>query len=166
MNSRPGTRPTFTACTILALLLTCTACSTTKFKTGARFDPDYDFESKSTFAFRVVREKVARSPNAKYVEGALRDWLIKRGYEEVPVSSADLLIGYDIGVYSQGMISGFNTSARTEGGITIWVYDGKTNENVWYGWTEGVITPGKGEPEPTVREAIDTLFKDQIPDAR
>ena len=54
----------------------------------------------------------------------------------------------------------------TEGGITIWVYDAKTNDNVWYGWTEGVIRPGKGDPEQTVRQAIDTLFEDQIPDAR
>lgn len=146
----------------LVLAMTAIACTNAKFRSNAQFDTSYDFDSIETFAFDPVRENVANSPTGKLVEQALRDELTKRGFEEAPKSQADVLINYDVGVYASARLSGSNQLQHQQGGITVWVMDAKTGQNIWYGWSERGLS-SKDEAEPTVRLAVQALFENRVP---
>ncbi len=139
-------------------------CETTRWKSHANFDTSYDFSGVNSYAFTPMREKVAASASGKITEQAIRKELDSRGYREVPADDAKILISYDIGVYAAAGLGGQNRFRKSEGGITIWMYDPKTMQNVWYGWVETIIK-SKDTGEVVIPEAVAALFEDRIPQA-
>ena len=140
------------------------ACETTRWKSDAKYDTSYDFSGVDTFAFAPAREKVARSKSGKITEQAIRKELTSRGYREVANDEAKILISYDIGVYAAAGLGGMNRFNKSEGGITVWLYDPETMQNVWYGWAETIIK-GDDTPEVVIPQAVGALFEDRIPRA-
>jgi hypothetical protein len=139
-------------------------CKTSRWKTNANYDTSYDFSGVNSFAFAPAREKVAASKSGKLTEEAIREELTSRGYTELPNDEAKILISYDIGVYAAAGLGGQNRFQRSEGGITIWLYDPETMQHVWYGWAETVIK-GDDTGEVVIPEAVAALFEDRIPQA-
>ena len=98
-----------------------------------------------------------------YHEKALRQALVDRGFAEKPKAEADVLISYDVGAYAAARVSGQSSIAKRDGGITVWVYDRKTGNQVWYGWSERPLSP-TDEPEPTINDAVQAIFQDRMPE--
>ena len=140
------------------------ACETRRWESDAKFDTSYDFSGIDTFAFAPAREKVAASASGKITEQAIREELTSRGYREVPSSEAGILISYDVGVYAAAGLGGQNRFKRCQGGITVWMYDPETMQNVWYGWTESVLK-ADDTAQSAIPEAVGALFEDRIPRA-
>jgi len=153
---------------VLSLLLWLSAgvvaCQTTRWESHANFDTSYDFSDVNNFAFAPVRQKVSDSKSGKITEAAIRKELTARGYREVVSDEAKILISYDIGVYAAAGLGGQNRFRKSQGGVTVWLFDPKTMQNVWYGWTETVIKSGD-TGEVVIPEAVAALFKDRIPQA-
>ena len=59
-------------------------------------------------------------------------------------------------------LSGANTLAKRDGGITVWVYDRKTGDQIWYGWSERPLSPND-EPEPVINDAVQAIFENRMP---
>lgn len=148
---------------LVVLTVVAGGCAHDRFRTQARVDTRYDFDAVKTYAFDVRRKKVADSDQGKMVEQALREGLTKRGYEEVEKDAADVWISFDIGVYSYGGLSGANQNRRQQGDLTVWIFDAKTNTNIWYGWAETPLRSGD-KPEPTIRAAVEAIFNRRLPD--
>jgi hypothetical protein len=132
-------------------------CAPKRFSTGAHFDTTYDFAAVHGFAFDVARPKVKESANGQILEEALRKALVDRGFVEKPKGEADVLISYDLGAYAAAAVSGRSSMAKRDDGITVWVYDRKTGNQVWYGWSERPLSP-EDQPEPTINAAVQAIF--------
>jgi hypothetical protein len=63
---------------------------------------------------------------------------------------------------SAAAVSGANTLAKREGGITVWVYDRKTGNQIWYGWSERPLSAAD-QPEPVINDAVDAIFQGRMP---
>jgi len=150
------------ALVIAASFLLQIGCAPTRFSTGAHFDTTYDFAAVHSFAFDVARPKVKESANGQILEEALRKRLIARGFVEKSKGDADVLLSYDLGVHATASLSGANTLAKRDGGITVWVYDRKTGDQIWYGWSERPLSPND-EPEPVINDAVQAIFENRMP---
>jgi len=137
-------------------------CASKRFSTGAHFDTSYDFAAVESFAFDVARPAVKASANGQILEEALRKALVDRGFVEKPRQDADVLISYDLGAYAAASLSGRSSLARRDGGITVWVYDHKTGDQIWYGWSERPLSP-EDQPEPVINDAVQAIFQDRMP---
>jgi len=137
-------------------------CAPKRFSTGAHADTTYDFAAVDSFAFDVARPQVKASANGQILEEALRKALIDRGFEEKTKADADVLISYDVGAYTAAALSGANTMVKRDGGITVWVYDRKTGNQIWYGWSERPLS-GADQPEPVINDAVDAIFQNRMP---
>ncbi len=147
----------------LAFAATASACAT-QFRSDAHVDATYDFSQVDTFAFSLVRAKVAEFPNAKLLEDSIRNELQARGYQEVPEAEADVLISYDMGVHAAARLSGANKYNLQEGGITVRVMDRETRHTVWYGWSDKTLV-SEDTPEVAIPDAVASLFLGRIQDA-
>ena len=137
-------------------------CATKRFSNGAHFDTSYDFASIDSFAFDVARAQVKESANGQILEQALRKALVDRGFVEKTKTDADVLLSYDLGAYAAAAVSGRSSMAKRDGGITVWVYDRKTGDQIWYGWSERPLS-ADDQPEPTINAAVDAIFQDRMP---
>lgn len=145
-----------------ACLLATVGCAPTRFKTGAHFDTTYDFAAVESFAFDVARPQVKESANGQILEEALRKGLVERGFLEKTKADADILISYDLGAYAAAKLSGRGTLTKRNGGINVWVYDRKTGQQIWYGWSERPLSP-EDQPEPAINEAVQAIFENRMP---
>ena len=137
-------------------------CASTRFSTGAHFDTTYDFAAVESFAFDVARPAVKASANGQILEEALRKALVDRGFVEKTKADADMLLSYDLGAYAAAAVSGSGSMAKRDGGINVWVYDRKTGNQIWYGWSERPLS-SEDQPEPTINAAVDAIFQDRMP---
>jgi len=140
-------------------------CAGGRYETSAHFDTEYDFSRVASFALAPARTKSSDSESGRLVEEALREHLVARGYREVPRPEADVLVGYDVGRYAPAKLSGSNSFAITEGTLSVSVVDPETRRTVWYGWVETALGP-EDQPDVVIGEAVDALFRDQLPRAR
>jgi hypothetical protein len=137
-------------------------CASNRFSTGAHFDTSYDFAAVHSFAFDVARAKMKASANGQILEEALRKALVGRGFVEKTKADADVLLSYDLGAYAAAAVSGRSSMAKRDGGITVWVYDRKTGDQIWYGWSERPLSP-EDQPEPVINDAVDAIFQGRMP---
>jgi hypothetical protein len=137
-------------------------CAPKRFSTGAHFDTTYDFDAVESFAFDVARPAVKESANGQILEEALRRSLVERGFVEKSKADADVLLSYDLGAYAAAAVSGRSSMAKRDGGITVWVYDRKSGNQIWYGWSERPLS-AEDQPEPTINAAVDAIFQDRMP---
>jgi hypothetical protein len=142
---------------LLVVSFFASGCASERFKTHSRVDTSYDFESIESFAFDVKREKVAKSDAGEVVFEALRKGLVARGFEEVEKDDANVWISFDIGVHAYGGLSGANRRTVQQGDITVWVYDAKTGENIFYGWAETSLR-ASDQREAIIYEAVEAIF--------
>jgi hypothetical protein len=164
MNRKQVISPALFLFALFSASLIAAGCAPTRFNTDAHFDTTYDFTSVQTYAFDPRREKVATSKSGQLMQEAIRKQLTSRGYGEVSKSRADVLISYDVGVYASAQLSGRANLGKVEGGVSIWIYDSKTGENVWYGWAERIISD-QDTAEGAINDAVTAIFKDQLPNA-
>ena len=146
----------------LALLL---GCQAQPFENGATTDAEYDFASKSTFAFHQVPEKVLNSDNGKILRAAIHESLTRRGWTEVSPEEADLWVSYDIGVFTASAVSWGDQGKLGRGRVVVRAIDPPTHHEVWYGWAEARIKRHP-DPERRIREAVEALFEGRVSDAR
>lgn len=139
-------------------------CASSRYKTHAHVDTEYDFSKVDSYALQPIRAKAAESAGGKQLADALRDSLKSRGYEEVAAEQADVLISYDLGRYAPAKLSGANSFAITEGTLTVRVIDPPTGRTVWYGWVETRMRTD--DDDSVIGEAVEALFEDQIVAAR
>ena len=110
-------------------------------------------------------ERLAPAPGVlerRIPDRARRKGLVDRGFVEKTKADADVLLSYDLGAYAAAAVSGRSSMAKREGGITVWVYDRKTGDQIWYGWSERPLSP-EDEPEPTINASVDAIFQDRMP---
>jgi len=138
-------------------------CASSRYRTSAHFDTEYDFSKVDSFALQPQRGKSSASPGGPILEESIRRQLTSRGYEEVSVDEADVIIRYDLGRYAPAKLSGANSFARTEGTLMVSVIDPPTGRSVWYGWVETRLR--SDDDEAVIEEALDALFAWRIPDA-
>ena len=162
MKTRHSNATLLFALVICVSLLPLIGCAPTRFSTGAHADTTYDFAAVDSFAFDVARPQVKASANGQILEEALRKALVDRGFVEKTKADADVLISYDVGAYTAAALSGANTMVKRDGGITVWVYDRKTGNQVWYGWSERPLS-GADQPEPVINDAVDAIFQNRMP---
>ena len=162
MKTRHSHATLLFALVISVSLLVQVGCAPTRFSTGAHADTTYDFAAVDSFAFDVARPQVKASANGQILEEALRKALVDRGFVEKTKADADVLISYDVGAYTAAALSGANTMVKRDGGITVWVYDRKTGNQVWYGWSERPLS-GADQPEPVINDAVDAIFQNRMP---
>ena len=162
MKTRRSNATLFFALVIGVSFLVQIGCAPKRFNTGAHFDTTYDFAAVHSFAFDVARPQVKASANGQILEEALREALVDRGFVEKTKADADVLLSYDLGAYATASLSGANSLAKRDGGITVWVYDRKTGDQIWYGWSERPLSAAD-QPEPTINAAVDAIFQDRMP---
>ena len=162
MKTRRSNATLFFALVIGVSFLVQIGCAPKRFSTGAHADTTYDFAAVESFAFDVARPAVKASANGQILEEALRKALVDRGFVEKTKTDADVLLSYDLGAYAAAAVSGSSSMAKRDGGITVWVYDRKTGDQIWYGWSERPLSPDD-QPEPTINAAVDAIFQDRMP---
>ena len=163
MKTRPSNATLLLALLIGVGLAMLIGCAPTRFSTGAHADTTYDFASIGSFAFDVARPQVKASANGQILEEALRKALVARGFVERTKADADVLISYDVGAYTAAAVSGANNRlVKRDGGITVWVYDRKTGNQIWYGWSERPLSAAD-QPEPVINDAVDAIFQGRMP---
>ena len=162
MKTRDSHATLLFALVISVSFLVQVGCAPTRFSTGAHADTTYDFAAIDSFAFDVARPQVKASANGQILEEALRKALVARGFVEKTKADADVLISYDVGAYTAAALSGANTMVKRDGGITVWVYDRKTGNQVWYGWSERPLSEAD-QPEPVINDAVDAIFQNRMP---
>lgn len=148
----------------LVVVLVAAGCASDRYRTQAHFDTEYDFTGIRTFAFHGQRAKIAESEYGQILESALRRGVTERGYTEVPVADADVLVSYDLGRYAPAKLSGANSFAITEGTISVSVIDPASGRTVWYGWVESRLRP-HDEATVVIPAAVDALLEGRIPAA-
>ncbi len=145
----------------LVAALVAGGCASSRYKTQANVDTEYDFAKVDSFVLQPIRQKAAVSAGGQRLQEALRDGLTARGYAEAPADQADVIISYDLGRYAPAKLSGANSFAITEGTLTVRVIDPQSGRTVWYGWVETRLRTD--DDQEIIREAVDALFRDQIP---
>jgi hypothetical protein len=136
-------------------------CATKPFATGANADAEYDFSSVKTFAFNKVPKRPLNSDHGKILRAAIDESLKARGFEEVPVDSADLWIAYDIGIFTASSVSWGKQGGPGQGRVIVRAIDPKNDHEVWYGWAEANLRTHP-DPEKRIREAVEALFDSRV----
>ncbi len=94
------------------------------------------------------------------MRNALASTLTSRGLREVEESEADLIVSYDIGTFRAGNVVWAQQSSLLEGRLVVRGIDGKTGQEVWYGWVEARLKSSP-DPEPRIPAAINALFDER-----
>ena len=145
------------------LLIVASGCAG-RFESDVHVDTTYDFSRVQSFAFVPARTDMAPPKHSEILEAAIRKELVSRGYKEVAEAEASVLISYELGVHASARLSGDNSFALEQGGITVRVMDPATRRTVWYGWSQKTLT-SEDSPEVAIPEAVTALFSERIQDA-
>ena len=164
----------FAAAAVAGLLLGgCSSMSVTR-----DFDDGYSFRGATGYAWldAPVDATGINEEGARRVRAAVDAELSKRGFAQVPVGEADLVVAarggtadrmvYDTYGYGTGRWWGYeNTTAvqrtETEGELIVDIYDASRKELVWRGSATDALDPDATPQERTakVREAVSRLFE-------
>lgn len=125
-------------------------------------------------------ERTARRVDEAMVRRAVDAQLAARGYRPAPESTADLLVGFEVGtekkvvqeelpgrstVYTGGYSYGgwyrsapVRTRTYTEGTLSLEFFERGSHEAVWVGWASKRIT-GSDQPEALVQDAVARILE-------
>lgn len=138
------------------------------------YDHDYTFRSVKYFAWLDAppsEQSIIQRNNAvaRQIVGKVNGRLLARGFEEVPVDSADFLLAFHVGSKSRITVSEtgyyymewgsrFHDYQYHDGTLVLDVIDPESRRLVWRGWSTGIVQLDRQSLQDDVDRAIEKLI--------
>lgn len=175
----------------LSTLMLLAACSTSpRVTTDA--NPSVNFANYRAFAWisanPMISGPAGMSPlTAQRIRNEIASGLVARGYRQVTdAAAADFVVGFTVGSRAEIQVTSFPSTYRgtwgwgrgywgaypgydtqvtsyTEGRLAIDIFDVRTKQPAWHGWTEKRITRAiERDPGPAIQEVVSAIL-DRFP---